>query len=201
VTSVYVRDVAASAPRNRNERSYGNAGNTQYFIALVTIVTVASFRNRASPRATTGGRMRSLLVSLLLAATVVAAACDTTRAVTATDRAALQQHEQQWAQRSFHSYIFDYSETQLSTNYNVQITVVNDTVASVIDLNTGQPPTAPRTWPTIDALFNEADFAVLQGGVSLEYDDQYGYITLFSIQNNNPGGQFLVRVSNLQPLE
>jgi hypothetical protein len=145
--------------------------------------------------------MRPALVSLIVAATIIVAACDTTRAVTATDRAALQQHEQQWAQRSFHSYVFDYSETQLSTNYNVQITVVNDTVASVIDLKTGQPPTTPRTWPTIDALFNEADFAVLQGGVSLEYDDQYGYITLFSIQNNNPGGQFLVRVSNLQPID
>jgi hypothetical protein len=113
----------------------------------------------------------------------------------------LQQHEQQWAQRSFHSYVFDYSETQISTNYNVQITVQNDTVASVIDLNTGKAPTTPRTWPTMDALFNEADFAVLQGGVSLEYNDQYGYLTLFSIQSNNPGGQFLVRVSNLQPLE
>ena len=145
--------------------------------------------------------MRPALVSLLVAATVIVAACDTTRAVTATDRAALQQHEAQWAQRSFHSYVFDYSETQLSTNYNVHITVVNDTVASVIDLNTGQPPTAPRTGPTMDALFNEADFAVLQGGVSLEYDDQYGYITLFNIQNNNPGGQFLVRVSNLQPID
>jgi hypothetical protein len=53
----------------------------------------------------------------------------------------------------------------------------------------------------MDALFNEADFAVLQGGVSLEYDDQLGYITLFSIQNNNPGGQFLARISNLHPLE
>ena len=144
--------------------------------------------------------MRSRFVSLAVMVTVVLAACDTTRAVTATDRAALQQHEQQWAQRSFHSYVFDYSETQISTNYNVRITVVNDTVASVIDLNTGQPPTTPRTWPTMDALFNEADFAVLQGGVTLEYDDQYGYLTLFSIQNNNPGGQFLVRVSNLQPL-
>ena len=145
--------------------------------------------------------MPSRLVSLLVAIAVVAAACDTTRAVTATDRAALQQHEQQWAQRTFHSYVFDYSETQLSTNVNVRITVVNDTVASVIDLNTGQPPTTPRTWPTMDALFNEADFAVLQGGVSLEYDEQYGYITLFSIQNNNSGGQFLVRVSNLQPID
>ena len=144
--------------------------------------------------------MRSRLASLAMAATVVIAACDTTRPVTATDRAALQQHEQQWAQRSFHSYVFDYSETQISTNYNVQITVVNDTVASVIDLNTGQPPTTPRTWPTMDGLFNEADYAVLQGGVSLEYDDQYGYLTLFSIQNNNAGGTFLVRVSNLQPL-
>jgi Family of unknown function (DUF6174) len=143
--------------------------------------------------------MRSLVVGLVSALALVA--CDTTRAVTAGDRAALQQHEDQWAQRSFHSYIFDYSETQISTNFNVRITVQNDTVASVIDLNTGHPPTTPRTWPTMDALFNEANFAVLQGGVSLEYDEQYGYITLFSIQNNNPGGQFLVRVSNLQPLE
>jgi hypothetical protein len=79
--------------------------------------------------------------------------------------------------------------------------VENDTVATVIDLNTGQPPTTPRTWPTMDALFNEADFAVLQGGVSLEYNDQYGYLTLFSIRSSNAGGDFLVRVSNLQPLE
>ena len=106
--------------------------------------------------------MRSRLVSLAVAVTVIVAACDTTRAV-ATDRAALQQHEQQWAQRTFHSYVFDYSETQLGTNYNVQITVVNDTVASVIDLNTGQPPTMPRTWPTMNALFNEADFTMLRG--------------------------------------
>jgi hypothetical protein len=145
--------------------------------------------------------MRSFLVCLVAAATVVTLACDTTRAVTATDRAALQQHEEQWAQRTFHSYVFDYAETQLSTNFNVQITVEDDTVSRVIDLTTGQPPTVPRTWPTMDALFNEADFAVLQGGVTLEYDDQLGYITLFSIQNNNPGGQFLVRVSNLHPLE
>jgi hypothetical protein len=142
--------------------------------------------------------MRSVVVSFVVAATVLA--CDTTRPVTATDRAALQQHEDQWAQRSFHSYVFDYSETQVSMNYNVRITVQNDTVATVIDLQTSQPPVVPRTWPTIDALFNEADFAVLQGGVSLEYNDQYGYPTLFSIQSNNPGGQFLVRVSNLQPL-
>jgi len=145
--------------------------------------------------------MRASLVSLVVAAAVLAAACATTRTVTAADRAALQQHEAQWAGRSFHSYVFDYSETQLNTNYNVRITVVADTVASVIDLQTGQPPTVPRTWPTIDALFNEADFAVLQGGVTLEYNDQYGYLTLFSIQNNNPGGQFLVRVSNLQPIQ
>ena len=144
--------------------------------------------------------MRALLLSLM-AATLAAVACNTTRPVTAADRAALQQHEDQWAQRTFHSYVFDYSETQINTNYNVRITVQNDTVASVIDLHTGQPPALPRTWPTIDALFNEADFAVLQGGVFLEYDDQYGYLTFFSIQNNNPAGQFLARVSNLQPLD
>jgi hypothetical protein len=142
--------------------------------------------------------MRSVVVCFIVAATVLA--CDTTRPVTATDRAALQAHEDQWAQRTFHSYVFDYSETQLSMNYNVRITVQDDTVASVIDQQTSQPPAVPRTWPTIDALFNEADFAVLQGGVSLEYNDQFGYLTLFSIQSNNPGGQFLARVSNLQPL-
>ena len=145
--------------------------------------------------------MRAALVCLVLAAASAAAGCDSTRPVTATDRAALQQHEELWAQRSFHSYVFDYSETQISTNYNVRITVQDDAVADVIDLQTGQPPTVPRSWPTIDALFNEADFAVLQGGVTLEYNDQLGYLTLFSIQSNNPGGQFLVRVSNLQPLE
>lgn len=142
--------------------------------------------------------MRTIVVSLLVGIALVG--CDTTRPVTAADRAALQQHEDQWAQRSFHSYVFDYSETQLGTSYNVRITVKDDTVASVIDLNTGKAPATPRTWPTMDGLFNEANFAVLQGGVSLEYNDQYGYLTLFSIQNNNPGGQFLARVSNLQPL-
>jgi hypothetical protein len=99
--------------------------------------------------------MRSLLVALIAAATLTAVACDTTRPVTAADRAALQQHEDQWAQRSFHSYVFDYSETEISTSYNVRITVQNDTVASVIDLQTGEPPLVPRTWPTIDDLFIE----------------------------------------------
>jgi hypothetical protein len=132
---------------------------------------------------------------------LAAVACDTTRPVTATDRAALQAHEDQWSQRAFHSYVFDYSETEISSNYHVHITVQDDTVAAVIDLNTGQPPAVPREWPTIDELFYEADNAVLYGGVSLEYDDEYGYLTFFSIQDNNPGGQFIARVSNLQPLE
>ena len=142
-------------------------------------------------------------VSVCLLTIVSLAACDTTRPVSDADRAALQAHEAQWAQRDFHSYEFDYSESQLSTNYNVHITVVHDTVSDVIDVHTGQPPAVPRTWPTIDALFNEADFAVNESGisVSLEYDDQYGYPTLFSITDNNPGGSFLARVSNLTPTE
>ena len=145
--------------------------------------------------------MRAPIVCLLIGVALVA--CDTTRPVSDADRAALQAHETQWGQRDFHSYEFDYSESQLNTNYNVHITVVNDTVSNVIDKNTGQPPAVPRTWPTIDALFNEADFAVQESGisVSLEYDDQYGYLTLFSITDNNPGGSFLARASNLQPLQ
>lgn len=143
--------------------------------------------------------MRAVIVSLL--AVVSLAACDTTRPVSAADRAALQAHETQWGQRDFHSYEFDYSESQRSTNYNVHITVVDDTVSEVIDTRTGQPPVVPRSWPTIDALFNEADYAVSRNGVSvsLEYDDQYGYPTLFSVTDNSPGGSFLARISNLTP--
>jgi hypothetical protein len=143
--------------------------------------------------------MRAGLVGLLTIMSLVA--CDTTRPVSDADRAALEAHEAQWAQRDFHSYEFDYSESQLSTNVNVHITVVNDTVANVTDTQTGQPPAVPRTWPTIDALFNEADFAVNEDdiSVSLEYNDQYGYPTLFRITDNNPGGSFLARVTNLTP--
>lgn len=144
--------------------------------------------------------MRSIVVCVAMALSL--AACDTTRPVSDADRADLQAHEEQWGQRDFHSYEFDYSESQLSTNFNVHITVVNDTVATVIDSQTGQTPAQPRTWPTIDDLFNEANFAVDEDNisVSLEYDDQYGYPTLFRITSNNPGGGFLVRVSGLAPL-
>jgi len=144
--------------------------------------------------------MRSIVVCLAVAASL--AACDTTRPVSDADRAALEAHETQWGERDFHSYEFDYSESQLSTNYNVHITVTNDTVSNVIDKNTGQPPAVPRSWPTIDALFNQADFAVQEGdiSVSLEYDEQYGYPTLISFTDSSPGGGFLARISNLQPL-
>jgi Family of unknown function (DUF6174)/PI31 proteasome regulator N-terminal len=145
--------------------------------------------------------MRSLLVSLAMASALVA--CDPERAVSDADKAALQQHEAQWDARSFHSYSFDYSEAQFSTNYNVHITVQADTVAEVLDSQTGQPPAVPRTWPTIDGLFNEADLVVEEGGfsISLEYDDQYGYPTLIDIASNNAGGGLIARSSNLQPIE
>jgi len=143
--------------------------------------------------------MRAVMVVLLAIASL--AACNTTRPVSDADRAELQAHETQWGQRDFHSYTFDYSESQLSQNFNEHITVVNDTVSTVVDNQTGQPPAVPRTWPTIDALFNQADFLVQQSGisVSLEYDDQYGYPTLLSVTDNNPGGSLLVRVSSLTP--
>jgi hypothetical protein len=144
--------------------------------------------------------MRSIVVCLAMAASL--AACDSTRPVSDSDREALQAHEMQWEQRDFHSYEFDYSESQLNTNFNVHITVVNDTVATVIDMNTGQPPAVPKSWPTIDALFNEANFAVNQDdiSVSIEYNEQFGYPTLLSLTDNSPGGGFLARASNLQPL-
>ncbi|MBA2686205.1 MAG: hypothetical protein H0U66_17110 [Gemmatimonadaceae bacterium] len=145
--------------------------------------------------------MRSLVVCIAIVAAV--AACGGTRAVTEIDKAALAEHEAQWGQRTFHSYRFDYSESQLSTSYSVRITVVNDTLSSVIDTTTGTPPPVPRTWPTIDDLFGEADFFANNGSysLSLDYNDTYGNLTLISAQPSNPGGGFLARVANLQPLE
>lgn len=144
--------------------------------------------------------MRILLVCTGIALSL--AACgEGTRAVTEADKASLAEHETQWGQRSFHSYTYDYSEAQLSTSYNVHITVTNDTVTDVVDNLTGQAPAVPRTWPTIDGLFGEADFFANDGyySVTIDYDETYGYLTLLSAQPSNPGGGFLARASNLQP--
>ena len=146
--------------------------------------------------------MRNLLVCIALALSL--GACGQgTRAVTEVDKASLAEHETQWGQRSFHSYTFDYSEAQLTTSYNVHITVTNDSVTNVLDNRTGQPPAVPRTWPTIGQLFGEADFFANDGGysVTIDYDETYGYLTLLSAQPSNPGGSFLARTSNLQPTE
>jgi hypothetical protein len=147
--------------------------------------------------------MRTIVVGLLIAASLVA--CDGSRSLSSTDRVSLTEHEQQWDARGFHSYAFDYSESSLGRSSNVHIVVQDDTVATVVDTDTGQPPETPMSWPTIDALFGEANAAATQDGVrlNLTYDDRYGYPTLLSISStqNNPGGGFVARVSNLQPIE
>jgi|BarGraIncu00222A_1022003.scaffolds.fasta_scaffold15832_3 hypothetical protein len=144
--------------------------------------------------------MRILVVCIAIALSLVACG-QGTRAVTAADKTSLAEHETQWGQRSFHSYTFDYSEAQLNTSYNVHITVTNDSVSNVIDNLTGQAPAVPRTWPTIDQLFGEADFFANDGNysVTIDYNDTYGNLTLLSAQPSNPGGGFLARVANLQP--
>jgi hypothetical protein len=96
---VYEGESECYSMRDRDEGSYGDARNTQYFIALVAMVTAARFRNRAI----IGGRVRSGLASLAMAATVVIAACDTPRPVTAPVRAARQQHDRRWGQRRWQS--------------------------------------------------------------------------------------------------
>lgn len=146
--------------------------------------------------------MRSIMLGPLLAASLVA--CNSTRPVSVADRAALAAHESQWGARSFHSYTFDYSEQQFNSNYNVHITVRDDTVESVIDKQTAEPPNVPHTWPTIDVLFQEADFAIGRDDITvgLGYEDQFGYLTLLSeTSGRSGGGGFVARTSNLQPLE
>jgi hypothetical protein len=143
--------------------------------------------------------MRSIVVCLAMA--IALAACDSTRSLSTADRAALTQHEAQWGARTFHSYSFDYSQSSGGRSFAVHIEVQDDTVASVTEISTGQPPDTPMTWPTVDALYNEADAAVQDNDftVNLSYDDQYGYPTLLTINSNNAGSEFVARVSNLQP--
>jgi hypothetical protein len=145
--------------------------------------------------------MRSIFVCVAIVISL--AACEGTRAVTAGDKQELAEHEAQWDGRSFHSYRFDYSEAQLNSNFNVRITVLNDTVATAIDTTTGKAPPVPRSWPTMDDLFGEATFFANNGDytLSIDYDDTFGSITLISAQPSRAGGGFLARVANLQPLE
>jgi hypothetical protein len=147
--------------------------------------------------------MRSFVVCVVVAASV--AACDTPMSASLAEVATFTQHQTQWANRTFHSYTFDYTQIKFGQTSDVHITVQADTVALVVDAVTGAPADPRIPWPTIDGLFAIAQEALqIQGEtVRLQYNEQFGYPTIFSENSNppNPGGGFSATVANLQPLQ
>lgn len=146
--------------------------------------------------------MRPFLVCLAVLASL--AACDGSSSTSATGIGLeLSIHEAQWSKRSFHDYTYDYVNAGPLGRANVHVTVRADTVASLIDATTGMAPEFPLSVPTIDALFGIAGAALSakHTTVYLDFDSHFGYPTLVSAVDDNPGGPFVARVSNLQPTQ
>ena len=128
------------------------------------------------------------------------AACDASTA-SLSNEYALIQHQTQWEHRDFHSYTYDYLNSEPIGAANAHVTVVADAVTGVIEVTTGLPPDRPLAIPTIDSLFVYAQFLLSQKNttVHLEFDSQLGYPTHVSAFDRNPGGGYNATVSNLQP--
>src|SRR5450432_1063877 len=146
--------------------------------------------------------MRPFVVCLAVLASLTA--CDGSSSTSAIGLSLdLSIHKAQWSKRGFHDYTYDYANAGPLSAANVHVTVRADTVASLIDTTTGMAPEFPLSVPTIDALFGIAGAALSAKNttVNIESDSQFGYPTVVSASNSNPGGGFAARVSNLQPTQ
>ncbi len=144
--------------------------------------------------------MREVLFSLFAAATL--SACSSSNSLTEQAKVALNEHQAQWEQRTFTSYSYDLFQKQFAAETtDVHITVNGTTVVSVVDKNTGQPPTGDATWPTIDDLYAAAQQAINAKGttLSVEFDTQYSYPTLVAISSQTRGGPYEAHASHLTP--
>jgi uncharacterized protein DUF6174 len=152
--------------------------------------------------------MRGLVVGLLVAGAVAGCAGDNPVGVaqlSVTQQSDLSQHEALWQQRSFHSYDFDMDRLRLGVINNLHVSVRGDSVAQIIDNETGLPPVNEVSVPTIDEVFADANSVITDEGVKvgLEFDEQYGYPTLFTVSAlfNTPAGPSSLKISNLVPVQ
>jgi hypothetical protein len=143
--------------------------------------------------------MRSFVVGLAMlgAFTACSSATDSN-----TSDLVLNGYQAKWDSNELHSYTYDYNSLGALRGINAHVTVVNDSVTSVIDASTGLPPDFPETVPTIDQLFADAHSILSEhfASVHFDFDKKLGYPTLVSASNNTPGGPYIARVSNLQPI-
>jgi hypothetical protein len=143
--------------------------------------------------------MRLFFVSMLVACALVA--CNSVNDVAVSAQLSLDSHQAKWKQSNYQSYSFDIVQQKFSSNTNVHVTVSGNSIVSVIDNKTGQPPEINWGWPTIDELYDDAQSAMDAKNVDvrMEFDDQYNYPTLLEITANTPGGPYSAAVSNLTP--
>lgn len=147
--------------------------------------------------------MKAFVVGLLIAGALVG--CSGDSPVGVASQAEVTQNETQWQQEDIHSYDFDLRTEGLGQIHDFHIGVRADTIASVIDNVTGLPPEYTVAAMTVDDVFAEANAAMADTSliVHLEFDEQYGYPTVFTLGSifKTPGGPFSAKLSNLVPVQ
>jgi Family of unknown function (DUF6174) len=143
--------------------------------------------------------MRAIVVGLALVGALLG--CSNSNDLNAGVKLSLDEHQTRWEQRTFQSYEFDLVQSKLGATTDVHITVNGTTIVSIIDNTTGEPPEVDAGWPTIDELYSDAQSAlgVHNLSVQVEFNEQYSYPSLVSINSNDPGGPYSAEVSNLAP--
>jgi len=146
--------------------------------------------------------MRSFVV--ICAAAALLLGCDASTGVDLSEQGALSMNQARWDKAGVHDYSFDYTEQKFGITYRKRITVLDDTVAGVLDIGS-EPPGAPeQSWPTIDDLFATAreDLGAGNLDVSIHYDARLGFPTDLAAESRslNPGGGFHASVANLNTL-
>lgn len=145
--------------------------------------------------------MRAFVVGFMMAGALVG--CNGSGPLSVAAQVEVTQNEARWKERSFHSYDFDLQTQAIGQNHNLHVGVRADTVASVVDNDTGQSA-LPVNGMTVDDVFADANSAITNENlrVTLEFDEQYGYPTLYTVGSvvNTPAGPYTARLSNLVPV-
>ncbi len=151
--------------------------------------------------------MRTRTLASVVAAAMIAAACDSSTAPPAGDRLAeLAQAESKWNGQGLDDYFFDYYSRLGGTIEAARIYVNADSVAAAIDSATGKELSLgpDDAWPTVDSLFARARAALASkdADASVSYDAALGYPARIDVSPvvATPAGGSSTRASNLKPM-
>jgi hypothetical protein len=151
--------------------------------------------------------MRIRVLASVLAAAMIAAACDSSTAPgSVADLADLEQAESKWESQGLHDYFFDYHYQFGGAIEAAQIYISGDSVAAALDSASGKELQldAGFAWPTVDSLFARARAALTSKdvNVSVAYDATLGYPTSIDVSPvvSTPAGGSSMRATNLKPM-